>query len=211
MKQEFDKLMFITNYQSSYSHIEQVQRAIDAGVKWIQYRPKEVSEATILKEGKEISALCRAKGVTLILNDRADLVKSIQADGVHLGKSDLAADKAREMLGENCIIGGTANTLDDILSLIEQKVDYVGLGPFRFTGTKKNLSPILGVEGYRERMQELQKRGINTPIYAIGGIQPEDVSQILETGVFGIAVSSVISEAKDVQGVFSQLRDALSF
>ncbi len=202
---DFPKLMFITNYQSAHSHIEQVKRAIDAGVKWIQYRPKEVSQEQIVKEGAIISELCHQHKVHIILNDSVNLVAKTQSDGVHIGQKDMPADEARKILGKNYIIGGTANTLEDVLALVDKQVDYVGLGPFQFTGTKKNLSPVLGLEGYRKIMSMLKKQGISTPVYSIGGIQPNHIKAILETGVDGIAVSSVLSEASDMKKIMSEI------
>ena len=95
------------------------------------------------------SKICRKYNATLILNDHVHLVKEIGANGVHLGKSDMSPVKARELLGSNYIIGGTANNMEDIRQLHKSGVDYIGLGPFRFTRTKKNLAPILGIEGYK--------------------------------------------------------------
>ena len=117
-------------------------------MKWIQYRPKNTDFETVLKEGAAIAELCRAHNATFIVNDNVEVTVLLEADGVHLGKSDMHPEKAREILGEGKIIGGTANTFVDIVSLVNDGVDYIGLGPFRFTETKALLSPILGLETY---------------------------------------------------------------
>lgn len=195
---EIRKLQYITNFQSKLSHEEQVEKVINGGLKWIQYRPKYVDEQTIIKEGQAIAAMCKANGVVFIMNDHVDIAKELNADGVHLGKNDMKPSEARKILGKHKIIGGTANTLEDIIDLVNQGVDYVGLGPFRFTSTKKNLSPVLGIKGYEKIITGLKERNIEIPTVAIGGIVEDDVITILNTGIYGIAVSSVISEAVDV-------------
>lgn len=204
-KMEIGKLQYITNYQSTISHIKQVEMAIAAGVDWIQYRPKEVSESLMLTEGKAIAKLCKAAKVCCIMNDNVKIAKAINADGVHLGKSDMLPSQARAILGEDKIIGGTSNTAKDILKLIEEGVDYAGLGPFQFTSTKKNLSPILGFDGYTNIIKELKNRGIDLPILAIGGIGEKDVAGLMQTGIHGIALSSLISEANDKSIVVTNL------
>ena len=126
----------------------------------------------------------------LIINDHYKIAKEIKADGVHLGKTDECPLKVRAFLGASFIIGGTANTLEDCQILLDKKVDYIGLGPYQFTKTKKNLSPVLGIEGYKILLEELQTK---TPIIAIGGIALEDISKIINTGIYGIAVSGAIT------------------
>ena len=101
--------------------------------------------------------------------------------------------EAVEIVGIDKIIGGTANTLQDVLQRVQEGCSYVGLGPLRFTTTKKKLSPVLGLEGYKNIMDELKKRNIDIPIYAIGGIVTEDISSILQTGVYGLAGSGIIT------------------
>ncbi|WP_372776695.1 thiamine phosphate synthase [Mangrovibacterium sp.] len=194
---EIAKLQFITNYLSERSHLEQVKAVVAAGVKWIQYRPKNANRVDILAEGQEIATFCRDHSVTFIMNDFADIALELNADGVHLGKNDLSPREARKLLGSRKIIGGTANTADDIEHLVSQGVDYVGLGPFRFTKTKQNLSPVIGLEGYDEIVRELLHRTISVPIVAIGGIRQADIGPILNTGVHGIAISSLLSEVAE--------------
>jgi thiamine-phosphate pyrophosphorylase len=176
----------------------QAEKACSVGVDWIQLRVKNKSEdewKTIAQEAKRICKLHNAK---LIINDSVKLAKIIGADGVHLGKEDMPADEARKLLGPDFIIGGTANTFEDVLRLASLNVDYIGLGPFRFTQTKKNLSPLLGLQGYRELIRQCVIENITVPVIAIGGIQLNDVNAIIEAGVYGIAVSSAISESDEI-------------
>lgn len=125
-----------------------------------------------------------------------ELVERCGADGVHLGKNDMPVDEARRLLGNDRIIGGTANTFEDIERLHRQGADYIGCGPFRFTTTKKNLSPVLGLEGYKRIVSNMKAHGIDLPIVAIGGILKSDIADIMQTGVTGIAVSGGILNAE---------------
>ena len=121
---------------------------------------KEASEEEFLRTGAEVGRLCRACGATFLLDDRVELVHRLGADGVHLGKNDMPPREARALLGPQKIIGATANTFGDIERAAAQGADYIGLGPFRFTRTKEKLSPILGIEGYREILARCAERGI---------------------------------------------------
>ena len=109
----------------------------------------------------------------------------------------MPVDEARKILGNGKIIGGTANTIEDIVRLHKQGADYIGCGPFRFTTTKKKLSPVLGLEGYKSIVQNMRDKGIDLPIVAIGGITVADIPAIMATGVTGIALSGAILGAAD--------------
>ena len=144
-----------------------------------------------------VQQMCREAGATFIIDDRVELVRKLQADGVHLGKNDMPIAQARQILGEGFIIGGTANTFADIQAHWKAGADYIGCGPFRFTTTKEKLSPVLGLEGYREIVGQMRQAGINLPIVAIGGITADDITDLLQTGVTGIAISGAILRADD--------------
>ena len=125
------------------------------------------------------------------------ILRKLKADGVHLGKNDMPIAEARKILGRDFLIGGTANTFDDVRAHYEAGADYIGCGPFRFTTTKEKLSPILGLEGYRSIVQQMKAEGIHLPIVAIGGITLDDIPDILQTGVTGIALSGTILRAEN--------------
>lgn len=167
------------------------------GGRWIQLRMKEASADEITARGRELAALCRPYGAVLLLDDHPELVVPAEAQGVHLGKNDLSPAEARCLLGEGAIIGSTANTLEDIEAMNPDETDYIGLGPFRYTTTKKNLAPLLGAEGYRHILTELRSRQQYWPIVAIGGIEPEDIPAILPSGVNGLAISGAIARSTD--------------
>jgi thiamine-phosphate pyrophosphorylase len=121
------------------------------------------------------------------------------AHGVHLGKSDMTPLEARQLLGFEFIIGGTANTFEDVMQLIENGVDYIGLGPFRFTTTKKKLSPTLGLEGYASIFKKMEAADIHFPIVAIGGIQQTDLPPLKTAGVQGIALAGAILKNNEIE------------
>ena len=189
------ELQFITHYTDTYSYYDSARMALEGGCRWIQLRMKEASPEEIEQEALRIQALCRKYNATFIIDDQVELVKKLHADGVHLGKNDMPIAEARRLLGPDFIIGGTANTFEDVRKHYEAGANYIGCGPFRFTTTKKNLSPILGLEGYCDIVTRMREANINLPIVAIGGITSEDIPAILETGVTGIALSGTILRA----------------
>jgi len=191
------KLHFITQPSTLYSNSELVEQACLSGVRLVQLRIKDQPLEFIFEEAKIVKEVCLKYKATFILNDYVEIAKELKVDGVHLGKSDIPPIKARAILGKKSIIGGTANNLEDITSLITAKVDYIGLGPYQFTTTKKKLSPLLGIKGYKDILSELKKNN-SPPIYAIGGISIEDIPSILKTGVYGIALSGLIANSKDI-------------
>lgn len=196
---------FITHHTARYSEIEGARLALEGGCRWIQLRAKEATDAERYILAVRLQTLCRDFDATFIIDDYVDLAQSICADGVHLGKNDMSPAAARDTLGDSYIIGGTANTYTDMVYLNELGVDYIGLGPFRFTQTKKNLSPTLGLEGYRSCMAQCVQSGITLPVVAIGGIELADIADILATGVHGVALSGLILRADDPVETTKQL------
>ncbi len=192
------KLHFITLNNEKISHLKQVEQYCLGGAKWIQLRIKDVEHGKILQTAEEALQICRKYNSQLIINDYVDICAKINAGGVHLGKNDLPIDAARKELSPKYIIGGTANTYKDIENLYKQKVDYIGLGPFKFTKTKKNLSPVVGLHYYSEITQKLKSEDKNIPVIAIGGIKIEDIKNLIQTGIYGIAVSSAVATGEDI-------------
>lgn len=190
-------IQFITHSNERYDHVEGAMLALQGGCRWIQLRMKDAMETDFLRAAKKIRRLCDEYHATFILDDHVEWVGLTGADGVHLGKNDMPVDEARKMLGRNRIIGGTANTFEDVERLSRQGADYIGCGPFRFTTTKKNLSPVLGLEGYRSITAQMKVHDIQLPIVAIGGILHQDIPAIMQTGVTGIAVSGAILNAEN--------------
>ena len=190
-------LQYISHFTPQISYAEGIRMALEGGCRWIQLRMKDAPAEEIIACAEEVLPLCHRHGAKFLLDDHVELVRRLGADGVHLGKNDMPVDEARKILGPDIIIGGTANTIEDIIRLHKQGADYIGCGPFRFTTTKKNLSPILGLDGYKSIVLKMKELGIDLPIVAIGGITMEDIPAVMGTGVSGIALSGAILGAPD--------------
>lgn len=188
-------LQFITHKNDRYGYVEGAIEALAGGCKWIQLRMKEATADELREAVKILKPACVEKEAILVIDDHVELVAELDVDGVHLGKNDMPPAEARRLLGEKYIIGATANTIEDIRALAVQDVDYIGLGPYRFTETKRNLSPVLGVEGYRRIMEACRAEGIEHPVVAIGGITIDDLQPLMDAGVSGIALSGTILNA----------------
>lgn len=183
---------FLTQDLTQFTHQELAEIACRSGIQWLQLRVKNQNFDTYLQIAKDVKNICKYFNTTLIINDDVALCKAVNADGVHLGKNDMPIAKAREILGNKVIIGATANTLEDCIQHQNNGANYIGLGPYKFTSTKENLSSILGLQSYKQ-IVNASKGVIKIPIIAIGGIKVEDVQPILQTGIYGIAVSSAIN------------------
>lgn len=191
-------LQYITDHREGMSVPEQVEAVCKGGCRWVQLRIKGAGREELMETGRATKAICRKYGALFIVNDNPEVALELDADGVHLGKEDMNPREARRLLGPSKIIGGTCNTLEDIEERCRQGVDYIGLGPFTFTTTKKKLSPFLGLEGYRRLMKSCEERNIHLPIHAIGGIKEADIAPILATGVTGVALSSLLKNSEDM-------------
>ena len=202
-------IQFITHSNTRYDYVEGARLALEGGCRWIQLRMKDAQEVDFLLAAKQIGAMCKECGATFILDDHVEWVGITGADGVHLGKNDMPVDEARNQLGANRIIGGTANTFEDVERLWRQGANYIGCGPYRFTTTKKNLSPVLGLDGYRHIISKMKAHDINIPVVAIGGILQPDIKDVMATGVSGIAVSGAILNAENPVEEMKRFIDSL--
>ena len=201
------KLHYISQGNTVEEHLQNIQGACTAGADWVQLRLKNVDPKTLLETAKKAREITGHFQTRLIINDYYKVAKEVNADGVHLGKKDECPKKVKEYLGKFYTVGGTANTLEDCKELLEKNVDYIGLGPFQFTETKKKLSPVLGTVGYKVLIDELKT---DTPIIAIGGIELKNVSEIISTGVFGVAVSGAITKDFNSVSAFNKVLNAPS-
>ena len=190
-------VQFISHYSERYSYLDSIQLALEGGCRWIQLRMKDATDDEVRPIAVEAQKLCRAYGAKFIIDDRVALVRELGADGVHLGKNDMPIREARQILGPDYIIGGTANTFEEAKAHYEASADYIGCGPFRFTTTKQKLAPVLGLEGYRHIIQQMRAANITIPVVAIGGITKDDIPAILQTGITGIALSGTVLRADD--------------
>ena len=203
-------IQFISHYTDQYSYLDSIRLALEGGCRWVQLRMKDASIHDFLSIGKEVRRLCDSYQATFILDDHVELVREIGADGVHLGKKDMPVAEARKTLGNDCIIGGTANTFDDVRMHYEASANYIGCGPFRFTTTKQGLAPVLGLEGYRSIIAQMSAEGIDLPMVAIGGITAEDIPAIMQTGVSGIALSGAVLRAADPVAEMKRLTEIVA-
>jgi thiamine-phosphate pyrophosphorylase len=190
---KISKLHYITQNLPNIPHWEQAEKACLGGANWVQLRVKNMPFDEWKVVAIRTQEVCRRFNATLIINDSPLVAKEIKADGVHLGKTDTNPLQARELLGEGFIIGATANTIEDLRELHKMPINYIGCGPYRFTKTKENLSPILGLGGYQKMMAQCREEGLNLPVVGIGGVLQTDVPLLLAAGLYGIAVSSVIN------------------
>lgn len=202
-------MQFISHFTDQYDYLDSIAMALEGGCRWVQLRMKDATPEEILPIALEAQKLCKAKDATFIIDDHVALVKKIGADGVHLGKLDMPVGEARKILGDSFIIGGTSNTFEDIAMHAAAGADYIGCGPFRFTTTKKNLSPVLGLEGYQTLVAKMRENGLTLPIVAIGGINAADIPAIMRTGVSGIALSGTVLRAENPVSEMRKLMDMM--
>lgn len=193
MEKIIDRLQFVSQGDTDEVQLYGIKRVLDVGLKWIQLRCKLYAYEEHVALARQVRELCSSYHAKLIINDNVGIAKEVQADGVHLGLDDMAIQKARDILGKDVIIGGTANTIEHVEQRIAEGCDYIGLGPFAFTTTKEKLSPILGIEGYSAILKNRSVASV--PIVAIGGIQLRDIDALLKNGLHGVALSGALLHA----------------
>lgn len=200
------KLQYISQGITAKEQEYNIQQALDHGADWIQLRWKTATHEERLKLAEEVRKQCDKYQAICIINDSIVVAKQVDADGVHLGLEDEGVEKARRVLGEGKIVGGTANTMEDVKKRIDERCSYIGLGPYRTTSTKDKLSPILGLEGYREIILHFKEHHIDfPPIYAIGGIGLADIPLLGKEGVYGVAISKAITDSPMLVSDFKKL------
>ncbi len=188
------KLQYISQGLTMEGQELNIRKALDHGIEWIQVRWKNAPEEEFIRLCEKTKILCSEYQAVCIINDHVQVARDLEADGVHVGLQDMPVEKARSILGENKIIGGTANTIEDVLRRMAESCDYIGLGPLRFTETKEKLSPVLGFKGYQNIIQELKERSLKIPkIFAIGGVMLTDIELLQQIGVYGVSVSGQIT------------------
>ncbi|MBO9152946.1 thiamine phosphate synthase [Chitinophaga sp. GCM10012297] len=198
-----ERLLYISQQTPGASHVDNIREACEAGCRWVQLRVKSGDVSAIAFDAKQV---CDRYGAKLSINDHPVIARTVGAFGLHVGLQDMPVHEARRIVGDGCWLGGTANTLNDALMHADAGADYIGAGPFRFTVTKEKLSPILGIDGFRQLMKGI---GGKLPVLAIGGILPEDIPALMSTGVQGIAVSGLITHAPDKKAMVAQIMELL--
>jgi thiamine-phosphate pyrophosphorylase len=209
---KISKLQYITQSETAEEIRAEVHAVVNNGIDWVQLRMKDdnLDHESI---AKDVKLICANKA-TFIINDRVELAKKVDADGVHLGLNDMSIEQARSILGPDKIIGGTANTMVDCKNAELSGTDYIGMGPFGFTDTKEELAPIIGLEGFQKLFPKDEKYGwmfmsLNLPIVAVGGIKIEDVSGLMNSRLHGIAVSGMIANADNQTILIHELKETI--
>jgi thiazole synthase len=194
---KINSLYFITMDDAPFTHLQQVEAACRAGIRLIQLRMKKAHDDNFLETALAAKQVCDKWECRLIINDRVSIARAVGAYGVHLGKEDMSVADARAILGNEFVIGGTANTIGDIRIHNDQGADYIGLGPYRWTNTKKNLSPILGQDGFQRIMEQMKEEGIDIPVAAIGGIETDDIRELRRAGLQSVAFSGMLVHSRN--------------
>lgn len=205
-----NRLQYISQGKDVDAQLHSIRHALDAGCNWIQLRYKQRKDPQFKTLAVKVKQLSEEYKAIYIINDFPEIAKEVNADGVHVGLEDQPVEDVRKIIGPDKIIGGTANTLSQVLKRVDEKCDYVGVGPFRFTITKEKLSPILGIEGFRALASALEKRKIRIPIYAIGGIEGGDIGPLRQLNIHGVATSGLITNAQEAQRMVKQLYQDLN-
>jgi thiamine-phosphate pyrophosphorylase len=189
MMKKIGKLHILTDtvLQSRFSHMEITRLGIAGGADTIQYRQKSGSTREMIEIARNMKQLCSEAGVTFIVNDRLDVAIAAEADGVHLGQDDFPIPMARELLGEGRIIGGSAATLGEARKCLSEGADYVGFGPVYPTSSKDDAGPVSGIYILKQVVKI-----IPLPIIAIGGVDAENIPDVIRAGAQGIAVISAV-------------------
>jgi thiamine-phosphate pyrophosphorylase len=206
-----ERVYFISQQTATKTHLTAIEEALQAGCRLVQLRVKNEPETAVLEQAKQAKALCDRYNAKLVINDFPQVAKSVGAWGIHVGLQDLSPEAVRAIVGPEMVVGGTANTFEHIRQRVQEGVDYIGLGPFRFTSTKEKLSPILGLEGYQRIMDQVKTAGIELPIVAIGGILPGDVPGLKEAGINSVAVSGAITTALDQKAEVERINELFSY
>ena len=201
------KLHYISQGATPKEHLENIQKACSAGAELVQLCLENISEKKYLKLAKEAREITSYFQTRLIIYNDYKIARAVKADGVHIETADTASMKARIHLYTWQIIGGTANTIQDCKTLINTQVDYITLGPFRAKHTEGEVNTTLGLKGYTAIVEALNTK---TPIIGRGSITTKDISEILNTGISGVAVADEITQNFDIVKTFNQLLSASS-
>ena len=179
--------------------LRQVAEAIDGGAGIVQLREKHLGQADFLAEAERFVALCREKGAVSIINDNVDIAAQVGADGVHIGQEDLEAGRARQMLGPDKVIGVSAHSVAEALAAQAAGADYLGVGAAFVTGTKTDAKPIS-----RETIRAITA-AVDIPVVAIGGISRDNILELRDCGLDGVAVVSALFAQADVKAAAEEL------
>jgi len=180
--------------------VQAVEKALKGGTTFVQLREKELDEETFLEEARQLKALCRQYNVPFVINDNVDIALAMDADGVHVGQSDMEAGDVRAKLGPDKIIGVSVQTVEQALLAQERGADYLGVGAVFATGSKDDADDVS-----HETLQAICE-AVDIPAVAIGGISKDNVGQLAGRGLAGIAVISAIFGQPDIEAAAADLK-----
>jgi thiamine-phosphate diphosphorylase len=204
------RFQYITSESKGFTYPQLAEEVCRGGCDWVQLRLKNMQKKDFYNIAIETQEVCKKFKSKLIINDNVFIAKKINADGVHIGKMDMHPAKAREILGNNFLIGCTANSFEEIIELSKFEIDYIGIGPFRYTSTKAVLDEILGIEGLKNIVDKCRDHAVNIPLIAIGGITIDDIEALKETGIYGIAVSSSVNNENNKQDLIKRILNKIN-
>ena len=179
---------------------DQVKKALDGGATFVQLREKKLDREDFLAEAKEIQKLCKEYGVPFVINDEVSIAKDIDADGVHVGQSDMEAMDVRKILGPDKILGVSAQTVEQAIIAEKHGADYLGVGAVFTTGSKDDADDVS-----HETLKAICE-AVSIPVIAIGGITKDNVAELAGSGICGVAVISAIFGQKDIQKATEELK-----
>jgi len=209
MQKFISQFHYLTQDLPHRSHLEQVNLACEAGAKWIQYRCLSKTDDEMLEELHPIASVCDDWGTTLIITNHFHLVALADIQGVHI--EDMNADLAaiRNIIGDDKTLGASANTFEQIKNHIQNGADYIGCGPFGHTDTKPNQSAHWGVEGYQNMVEKLKTENLEIPLIAAGGVQLQNVTALINTGIYGVAVSAAVNLSENPKEAYKAIHQLL--
>ncbi len=183
------------------STLEIVKAAVQGGVTCVQLREKKCSTLDFIEQARTVKDFLKVRGVPLVINDRVDVALAVEADGVHLGQTDMPLAIAKKILGGSMFIGISAESLEDALEAEKGGADYLGVSPIYGTPTKTDTAPALGLEGLRDI-----RKAVNIPLVGIGGLNPSNAREVIRNGADGVAVVSAIVAADDPGQAAAELK-----
>jgi thiamine-phosphate pyrophosphorylase len=185
--------------------LEIVKAAVDGGATVVQLREKDCSTREFIEQAFAIKNFLKARKVPLIINDRLDIAQAVEADGVHLGQTDMPLYMAKDILGDSMLIGISAESLEDAVAAEKGGADYLGVSPIYATPTKTDTAPPLGLAGLRKI-----RKAVRLPLVGIGGLNKENSADVIRSGADGVAVVSAIVAADDPEAAASALKQVIA-
>lgn len=209
MKKFISRFHYLTQDLHHRTHLEQVQLACEAGAHWVQYRCMSKTDDEMLEELHPIASVCDDWGTTLIITNHFHLVALADIQGVHIEDMNADLNLVRNIIGEDKTLGASANTFEQIKNHIQNSADYIGCGPFGHTDTKPNQSKHWGIEGYQTIVEKLKAEKLEIPLIAAGGVQLQNVTDLINTGIHGVAVSAAVNLAENPKEAYKAIHQLL--